>query len=645
MAMARTIIVRSAVLFLIALAAWTVGGQIAPAESSPKTQGHYGKPYKMSPGIQHALEFQQGGLATGGGWALSGNEMDVDSRGLQVYIELETFTQEAVEELESRGLHIEILEPSLRLVQARIPFDRLEAVSQLPFVKFIRLPEYNYHNQQGAIGTQGDPLIRGEIVRQQLGATGAGIRVGVISDGVRGLSQSIASGDLPAQGVSSRSFRADHNLDAGAEGTALLEIIHDVAPGATLFFANMSTSVEFIQAVNWLADEAGGPNARRGTPGGVDVIVEDLSFFNVGAYDGSSSVSQALSNAVVRGAAVFASVGNQAQRHYQGPFSDTDGDTLHEFDVSLGRPRVNNAGETLNVTVRPGESVVILVQWNDPFGASGNDYDLCLFSPADSPASPLFCSDTVQDGHRDPTEGIAITRTAPTSGTIGIGLINPQGRAAPRVFDLFVLGGIMNEFVVPDSSVPNGGDSHFVASVGAVDWRSPNAIESFSSRGPTNDGRLKPELVAPDGVSVTGSGGFPSPFFGTSAAAPHAGALAALILSVNPTLKPGALTAQLAATAIPLGAPLPNNVFGFGRADAFTALGPIPPALGDYDGDGRTDIAARDPQSSTWYIQESGTGQLRTAQFGWSALVPVPGDFDEHDRMDVTMRDPSESSR
>jgi len=643
MVRAGSIITWSSILSLITLAASAVCAQAA-AESSPKALEPALKHHKMSPGILHAFELQQRGLANEGGWALSENGMDIDTRGLQVYIQLEAFAQEALEELERRGLHIEVVEPTRGLIQARIPFDRLEDVSQLPFVKFIRLPEYSYHNQQGAIGTQGDPVIRADIVRQQLGATGTDIRVGVISDGMRGLSQSIASGDLPAQGVSSRSFRADGDLNAGAEGTAMLEIIHDVAPGATLFFANMSTSVEFIQAVNWLADEAGGPNARRGTPGGVDILVEDVAFFNNGAYDGSSAVSQALSNAVSRGVAVFASVGNYAQSHYQGLFTDTDGDTLHEFDVSFGRARVNNAGETLNVTVRPGETIVILVQWNDPFGASSNDYNLCVFSPPDNPTSPLFCSDAIQDGHQDPTEGLAMTRTAPTSGTVGIGLINFQGRAAPRTFDLFVLGGIMNEFVVPDSSVPNAGDSRLVASVGAVNWQAPNAIEAFSSRGPTNDGRLKPELVAPDGVSVIGAGGFPTSFFGTSASAPHVGALAALVLSVNPTLNPGALMGRLAATAIPLGAPLPNNNSGFGRADAFTALGPIPPILGDFDGDRRADIAVRDPQSSTWYILQSSTGQLRTVQFGWSALVPVPGDYDGDGRADIAVRDPQSST-
>jgi hypothetical protein len=629
----------SSILWLICLTAWAASPQMGAVESGPHAPVPAAKPRKMSPRLLHGLARLPQGPGTTRSGAIGEKALDINAHGVQVYIELERFDQDFVEALEMHGLNLEVVEPTLRLIQARIPLDRIEAVSQLPFVKFIRLPDYGYSNQQGAIGTQGDLVMRADIVRQQLGVTGAGIRVGVLSDGMRGLNQSLASGDLPAQGVTSRSFRADGNLNAGAEGTAMLEIIYDIAPGATLFFANASTSVEFIQAVNWLTDEAGGPNARRGTPGGVDILVEDVAFFNVGPYDGSSAVSQALSNAVVRGVAVYAAVGNYAQAHYQGLFTDTDGDTLHEFDVSLGQPRVNNAGETLNVTIRPGETIAIVLQWNDPFGASSNDYNLCVYSPPDNPTSPLFCSDAIQDGHEDPTEELDLVNFGSTPITLGIGFINDQGRAAPRIFDLFVLGGIMNEFVVPDSSVPNVGDSLLAISVGAVDWQTPDAIEGFSSRGPTNDGRLKPELVAPDGVSVTGAGGFPSPFFGTSAAAPHAGALAALVLSGAPTLTPSALTVKLTGTALPLDVPVPNNSFGDRRADAFTALGPIPPILGDYDGDGWADIAVRDPQSSTWYILESSTGQLRMVQFGWAALVPVLGDFDGDGYTDIAALD------
>lgn len=139
------------------------------------------------------------------------------------------------------------------------------------------------------------------------------------------------------------------------------------------------------------------------------------------------------------------------------------------------------------------------------------------------------------------------------------------------MFDLFIIGGVMNEFVVPAGSVLNGGDAGGgVISVGAVNWQTPNAIEFFSSHGPTSDGRVKPELVAPDGVA-TSVAGFTS-FFGTSAAAPHAAGAAALVLGANPTFTPAQLSARLTQTAVPLGSPVPNNTFGFGRIDALQAL-------------------------------------------------------------------------
>jgi hypothetical protein len=128
----------------------------------------------------------------------------------------------------------------------------------------------------------------------------------------------------------------------------------------------------------------------------------------------------------------------------------------------------------------------------------------------------------------------------------------------------------MNEFVVPEGSVPNKSDAGGgVISVGAVDWLTPHAVEFFSSRGPTRDGRLKPEIVAPDGVSTSVPG--LSPFFGTSAAAPHAAGVAALLLSRNPGLTPSQLSDQLKGTAVDLGSPGPDNTFGFGRVDAFPA--------------------------------------------------------------------------
>jgi hypothetical protein len=222
-----------------------------------------------------------------------------------------------------------------------------------------------------------------------------------------------------------------------------------------------------------------------------------------------------------------------------------------------------------------------------------------------------------------------------------VSIINFEGRAAPRTFDLFILGGRMNEFIVPGSSVPNVGDSMLAVSLGAVDWQTTWVIESFSSQGPTNDGRLKPELVAPDGVSVTGAGGFQTPFFGTSASAPHAGAVAASVLSVNPTLTPASLLATMSTAAAPLSSPSPNNTSGFGRVDAFPIFGPTTPVIGDYDGDGRSDVAVYGPNMSIWYHLQSSTGQVVAWQYGWPGAVLVPADYDGDGKTDLAVIDPA----
>lgn len=506
---------------------------------------------------------------------------------VEVYITLDYVDESTLNALRDAGVEIEIYDTSQRLVQGWIAPSQVEAVANLPVVTFLDLPNYGMTNA-GSVTTQGDAVIRADQTRGLLGVTGSGVKVGVLSDGVIGLTASVASGDLPASGVTMpaapltgggisldsplpggalfTSTPIDRlDLTSGSEGRAMLEIIHDIAPNAQLFFApSGGTTLANQRAIRWLKSQ------------GVEVIADDIAFFNTGPYDGTSAVSQEASSAVASGVSYFVAVGNHADKHYRGLFNDTDGDTFHEFDVSLGVPRVDNAGETLNITIPPGGTAVILLQWNDPFGASTNDYDLCVHDPADILIAPLLCSRNFQTGTQDPTEIVVITRSpsALTPGTLGI-RINRFGMATPKLFDLFINftapGSQMTEFVVPEGSVPNksdaGGD---VISVGAVNWQTPNVIESFSSHGPTADGRLKPELVAPDGVS-TSVAGF-SPFFGTSAAAPHAAGAAALILSEKPDLTPAQLGSILTSTAVSLGSPVPNNTYGFGRVDAFQAV-------------------------------------------------------------------------
>jgi subtilisin family serine protease len=146
----------------------------------------------------------------------------------------------------------------------------------------------------------------------------------------------------------------------------------------------------------------------------------------------------------------------------------------------------------------------------------------------------------------------------------------------------------------------------------AVDWSTPSTIETFSSRGPVTilfpatEIRQKPDLTATDGVAVTGAGGFPSPFYGTSAASPHIAGVAALLMSGGRTA--AAVTTALRQTAVDLGA---VTTYGAGRIDAFAAHGFLQGAVQfelqvDDDGGGGSD--------SFCFITTAGHAYLAAAQ-------------------------------
>ena len=555
---------------------------------------------------------------------------------VQVYIVVAEITEENLQQLRAIGVTVELKDEQQRIVQARVPVTRLEEVTALPFVRFVRLPSYA-RPKTGAVTTEGDAILNADQVRALLGVDGIGVRVGVISDGIGGifatgcttcggvLGGPIDTADLPAQdaagnpttgtrdpitgvltstsgGIIAQSFRADGNLEGGlgvaptgAEGTAILEIVHDLAPGAQLHFANPDTSMEFNQAVNFLAQST-------------DVVVDDLGFPLELPYDGTNFVSRNTANALNNDAnpirAYVTAGGNDARKHYQEDFVDSGvGDAsgnLHLFQLTaetsdllaLG-PRVSDV-----IFLRNGAVVLIILTWNDPFGASGNDYDLFLIQ--DSTGIVVAESFDLQDGTQDPVEGFLFMNDTGIDDFFQIVIQNFDNLAVVRNFDMFVFGPPLcpnplctassfetHNFNTVRGSIPNqsdaGGSPVSVISVGATPASDPDKIEPFSSQGPTNDGRLKPDVTAIDGVSITGAGGFGSPFFGTSAAAPHGAGIAGLLLQSAPCLLDGSLGALadpiarqtlrdlILNNAVDLGAAGPDQAFGFGRIDALAS--------------------------------------------------------------------------
>ncbi len=519
-----------------------------------------------------------------------------DSGNVQTYIHVNNEVNDAkLAQLKALGVIIEIANTKYKIVQAWVPFDKLEEVGNLSFVTKITAPIYG-KPRTGSVETEGDAILGSDDVRDILGFDGRGVNVCAISDGADSIAESQATGDLPDD-----IFIDSTHSGRGDEGTALMEIIHDIAPGAQLFFSGPSTSVEMLDSIEFCADNA-------------DVIVDDLGFLGEGFFeDGPVAVEAA--DAVDEGVVFVSAAGNDADQHYQGLYRDTDtsnaSNNLHDFGLAAGQ----SSDVAMRVRIPPQQRVVFVLQWNDRFGQSSNDYDLFLFDP--STGDEITRSDDVQNGNDDPIE-LAVVANTSSSSFEEIDIVINRFSGQSRTLEMFFNGPVIpQQFNVPEDSVFGHPAVPGVIAVGAVPSNNPNAIELFSSRGPAtisfpSETRPKPDVVAPDRVSITGAGDFPSSnpgfFAGTSAAAPHVAGVVALMLDKNPNLTsaqvrenldagsselgrqtatPAEVANILGDTAIDLGQPGFDNVFGFGRVDAFEAVDSVVP--GDNGGNGGED--------------------------------------------------------
>ena len=417
----------------------------------------------------------------------------MDERGnVQVYISTDATDELSLSRLSNRGVRTELVNRDQGIVQGWVPLDHFTAVADLKFVTRITPPDYAM-TKTGGVNSEGDLIHRAHVVRGLSEFTGAGVTVGVISDGVDSRSSAQSTGDLPTR------LEIDPDLPGeGDEGTALLEIVHDLAPESQLAFAGPSTSLEMIEAIEFLAYEAFGG-------AGVDIIVDDLGFFGEPMF-ADGPVAQAAQQATDYGAVFLSAAGNSALDHYVGAYDDGAGG-YHEFA----------AGDTaLSIVAFPGARV--FVQWSDAFGQSSNDFDLyaCLqgYEPIDFNLQNDLCwaSGGPQDGDDDPIEGLAINHPAAALIDVFIHAWDLQ-ESDPRITNppqlkLYVLGGE----VLEHGSVSGGIFGHPAApgvlAVGAIPAHDPgnDDIQSFSDQGPveiyypTRETRQKPDITAIDGV-------------------------------------------------------------------------------------------------------------------------------------------------
>src|SRR5262249_38882439 len=189
-------------------------------------------------------------------------------------------------------------------------------------------------------------------------------------------------------------------------------------------------------------------------------------------------------------------------------------------------------------------------------------------------------SEDPQDGNDVPIELVGLDGSRLSSPAQVFVVINLFS-GVPRQLELYYAGGITAiSPATAAGSIAGHGNASGAITVGTINAGDPgnDDIARYSSQGPcelffpVHELRPKPEITGIDGVSVTGAAGFSNPFFGTSAAAPHIAALAALVRQANPGLSPAAVKQALQSTAVDLGAPGFDTIFGSGRADGLAAV-------------------------------------------------------------------------
>ncbi|WP_236788142.1 S8 family serine peptidase [Amycolatopsis sp. GM8] len=462
-----------------------------------------------------------------------------------------------------------------------------------------------------AVTSEGDRAHNADAARQQFGVTGVGVKVCALSDGVDSLAVSQAAGELPAVDV------VAGQEGAGDEGTAMLEIIHDLAPGAALGFASaFNSDASFADNIRTLRFE------RH-----CDVIVDDVIYFKESPFQ-DWIIAQSVNDVTADGALYFSSAGNEGSvadgtaAHWEGDFVDSGqrvgkfAGTAHNFAGSSGTQIFEPISDASSA------GIPVTLHWSDPLGAASDDYDLYLF---DSAGSIVAFSQDVQDGTQDPYEFLA---TSPFGGS-GLRLAIVKYSGANRYLSLSALRGRFSDsadglkaYNTPGVTVGHSAarDAFSVAAAPAAaafgralepgdppnpagpypgSFSAATKAERFSSDGPRRvfyqaDGtpitpgnvsstggevRAKPDLTAADGVSTSVTGF--SPFFGTSAAAPHAAAIAALVVSGNPGLSTTDVHEALLNTAVDIEAPGQDNLTGHGilladKVLAYTGASPQP---------------------------------------------------------------------
>ena len=458
-------------------------------------------------------------------------QVAADGERLYLTVLVDELDPQSQARLLSVGFEIERALTERRGWQGWLPADRLDDLRALPGILSVDTSARALF-AAGDTLTEGDELLNAASARERFNVDGSGVRVAVISDGIIGLEEAILANEAPR--LREATAFGQGSLNGGQEGTAMIEIVHDIAPGASISFGAVYESDDHIEAVNHFAKR-------------VDIIVDDVSF----AYpaDQRSAVSTNTTRALRRPdwplRLYVTAAGNWAEAHWSGRWiAGPEGNQIglsapgatHRFNGATAAGTLRGAGNGFNV--EQGDEIRLALFWDDPWGRSTNDYNLFLMTGA---GEVLASSERTQGVGADshiPREHLTYAHETDAAELFAV-IQNRNNDAAAVNFDLFVftITGSQASFYhrTPQGSLLAQSDAADALTVGAVN-AGRRMVASYSSRGPTANGAPKPELSAVDSVSVSRSTFYAPQFKGSSAAAPHVAAVAALLLDLQQVL-------------------------------------------------------------------------------------------------------------
>jgi uncharacterized repeat protein (TIGR01451 family) len=506
-----------------------------------------------------------------------------------VLVDVKAFSPAGVASILARlrtlGARIVSVQARYGSIRARLLLAVTETLAAMPEVRFVQRASRAIVEH---FDSEGDATHRAAEARNFFGVDGTGVKICALSDGVDSLAELQSEGFLPPS-VDVLAGQAG----SGDEGTAMLEILHDLAPGAALGFATAQPDeATFAQNILDLRNVAH-----------CDIIVDDVVYFSESPFQ-DTLIADAVNQVTAGGALYFSSAGNEGNLDagtsgtWEGDFKPNGtfaflprSGTAHDF---------GNGGQSDMVTVDAPDGVEL--HWVDPTAGACNDYDLYILDSTLS--SVVEASNDTQNCTQDPIEFVGGV-------TAGEQVVVVKHSGADRLFNVLAFRGQLQLATAGCTRGHNSAAAAFgVAAApaaagpggGPPNGPFPNPFdasqlpETFTCDGPRRvfydvNGNLlpgapagnfsstggvvrqKPDVTAADGVS-TDVNNF-RPFFGTSAAAPHAAAIAGLLKSAMPALTPAQVRTALAGSAIDILAPGWDRDTGAGIVMAYQALAAV----------------------------------------------------------------------